>query len=180
MQKIHLINVDNSGACEEQTGTCELCFGSMWCENPVYIFELDNGDKIAIDGYWWDWGNYEEVNVLNFIDFAAWLETKEFDDNTEFDTDWLIDVVEEYTRGYGDTGYRDMKGNHIFMDSEVAVLKGDEQIKCTIGYDGYYADLYYFDPTTKKTQYLEPNDNGMFSPQNHNANLISRQSISFK
>lgn len=164
MRKIQLINVDNSGACEEQTGTCELCFGSMWCENPVYVFKLDNGDKIAIDGYWWDWGDYDEVYIHNFIDFASWLDKQEFDDDTKFDTDWLINVVDDYNRGAGDTGFRDMNGNPIYMDSTVVVLKGNEQIKCTVGYDGYYAHLHYFDPTTKKTQEIEPDDNGSFKP----------------
>lgn len=164
MRKIQLINVDNSGACEEQTGTCELCFGSMWCENPVYIFKLDNGEEIGINGYWWDWGDYDEVYIHNFIDFASWLDKQKFDDDTKFDTIWLINVVDDYNRDAGDTGFRDMNGNPIYMDSTVVVLKGNERIKCTVGYDGYSAYLNYFDPVTKKTQEIESDDNGSFKP----------------
>lgn len=37
MLGIKLVDVDTSNAKEEQTGTCELCFGSMWCDNPILI-----------------------------------------------------------------------------------------------------------------------------------------------
>lgn len=36
MLGIKLVDVDTSNARTEKTGTCELCFGSMWCDNPAF------------------------------------------------------------------------------------------------------------------------------------------------
>lgn len=40
MLGIKLVDVDTSDAREEQTGTCELCFGSAWCDNPILILKI--------------------------------------------------------------------------------------------------------------------------------------------
>lgn len=73
MLGIKLVEVDTSDAGEEQTGTCELCFGSMWCDNPILIFENPNGDRVVIYGYYWSWGDYFEIEIGNYLNFSDWL-----------------------------------------------------------------------------------------------------------
>lgn len=46
MKGVKLIDVDLSEAREERTGTCELCFGSRWCDNPVLTFENPDGEHV--------------------------------------------------------------------------------------------------------------------------------------
>lgn len=94
--KIHLVDVDKSNGQEEQMGTCELCFWTGWCDNPVFIFKTEDGEKITINGYWWDWGDYDQVYIDNLINFEAWLGKHNWSKDTEFDTDWLIEAVNEY------------------------------------------------------------------------------------
>lgn len=96
---------------EEQTGTCEYCFSTIECNNPVFLFQLSNGEEVAVNGYWWDYDNYDEVYISNIINFASWLDDKDFSDDTVIDTDWLIDVVDEYSCKY--TGYQDAYGREI-------------------------------------------------------------------
>lgn len=76
MLGIKLVDVDTSNAREEQTGTCELCFGSMWCDNPIFIFENPKGDRVEIDGYFWSWGDYLELEIDNHLRFSEYREIK--------------------------------------------------------------------------------------------------------
>lgn len=92
--KIKLIDVETEPG-EFETGTCELCFGSMWCENPTYIFEA-NGKQVEIVGYGWSWGDYQEIEIDNIISFAAWLNQQEFPDDTKIDEDWLWETARDY------------------------------------------------------------------------------------
>lgn len=78
--KLHLINVVTDGR-EEETGTCELCFDTTWTNNPVFEFKDENGNKFSVDGYYWDWGDYWEVEIPNVIDFAAWLDKQDIDED---------------------------------------------------------------------------------------------------
>ena len=41
---------------EEQTGTCELCFGTSWVENGSITVEDENGTETEIYLTVWDWG----------------------------------------------------------------------------------------------------------------------------
>ena len=81
MLGIKLVDVDTSNAGEERTGTCELCFGSMWCDNPVLTFENPDGDRVEIDGYFWDWGDYFELEIDNYLNFSDWLSKQDVDWN---------------------------------------------------------------------------------------------------
>lgn len=92
MLGIKLVDVDTSNACEEQTGTCEVCFGSMWCDNPILIFENPKGERIEVEGYYWSWGDYFEVEIDNYLNFSDWLSKQ--------DVDWLKLKQEGY--GYLD------------------------------------------------------------------------------
>lgn len=100
MLGIKLVDVDTSDARAEQTGTCELCFGSMWCDNPVLIFENPDGERVKIDGYGWDWGDYFEVEIDNYLDFSDWLSKQDVDwnalTNDEKNYWYLFDLVDWY------------------------------------------------------------------------------------
>lgn len=98
MKGVKLIDVDLSEAREEITGTCELCFGSRWCDNPVLTFESQDGERVKIDGYVWDWGDYSEVEIDNYLDFSDWLAKQDIDWNKfkSFDFWYLSELVLEY------------------------------------------------------------------------------------
>ncbi|ARD33670.1 hypothetical protein [Streptococcus pneumoniae] len=46
---------------EEQTGTCELCFGTAWVENGSITVEDENGTETEIYLTVWDWGDYDVI-----------------------------------------------------------------------------------------------------------------------
>lgn len=92
MLGIKLVDVDTSNARTEQTGTCELCFGSMWCDNPILIFENPYGDRVKIDGYFWSWGDYLELEIDNYLNFSDWLSKQ--------DVDWNMLTDDEENYGY--------------------------------------------------------------------------------
>ena len=108
--KVKLVDVLENPT-EEQTGTCEYCFSTIECDNPVFVFQLSNGKEVLVDGYWWDYDNYDEVYISNIINFASWLDEKDFPKNTVIDTDWLINMADEYSCKY--TGYQDAYGREI-------------------------------------------------------------------
>ena len=60
-------------------GTCELCMGTGIANNPTFTFEFtdtETGEKEVrdINGYEWDWGDYNTVYIDNVIAFGDWLE----------------------------------------------------------------------------------------------------------
>ena len=82
----------------EQTGTCELCFGTIGCNNPVFTFQKENGEEIKVNGYYWDWGDYSSVETIaNIIDFADYISDIDFqEDENTFTFGWLDNLVSEY------------------------------------------------------------------------------------
>lgn len=67
-----------------QAGTCELCFHTITCSYPEFIFEkVDTGERFRKKGYVWDWGDYSEVYIDNVIDFAAWVVMHDFEEGFE-------------------------------------------------------------------------------------------------
>lgn len=73
MLGIKLVDVDTSNAREEQTGTCELCCGSMW-------------------------GDYFELEIDNYVIFSDWLSKQDVDWNmlNKDGYDYLADLVYWY------------------------------------------------------------------------------------
>lgn len=60
-------------------GTCDICMHTGDAENPVYTFEFtdtETGEKDVrdVNGYEWDWGDYNTVDIYNVITFGDWLE----------------------------------------------------------------------------------------------------------
>lgn len=95
MLGIKLVEVDISNAQEEITGTCDLCFGSRWCDNPIFILENPEGERVEIDGYFWSWGDYFELEIGNYLNFSDWLSKQDVSWNmlNEDDFDYLADLV---------------------------------------------------------------------------------------
>lgn len=85
---------------EVQFGTCELCFSTGTVDNPVFKFKIIKEDgieeSIEINGYAWDWGDYDEIYIDNLVDFAAFLVPLEFDNSVIFDEDWLWKIADCY------------------------------------------------------------------------------------
>ena len=87
----------NSDMREEQTGTCDLCFGTALVENGSITVEDENGKATKIFLTWWSWGDYFTIYIDNVVNFSAWLqerEVKPIDDINEWS--WLDELVEEY------------------------------------------------------------------------------------
>lgn len=97
MKGIKLVDVDLSEARTETIGTCELCFGSMWCDNPVLVFENPYGDRVEIDGYFWSWGDYLELEIDNYLNFSDWLSKQDVDCERLKNSYWYLEnIVELY------------------------------------------------------------------------------------
>ena len=82
----------------ETTGTCEMCFGTMECSNPVFTFQKENKEKVEVNGYYWDWGDYYSVETIaNVIDFADYICDIEFQEDKDlFSFQWLDNLICEY------------------------------------------------------------------------------------
>ena len=82
---------------KEQTGTCDLCFGTVWVENGSITIEDENGKTTVIRLTYWDWGDYYTIYIDNVVNFSAWLQERDvepIDDVNEWS--WLDELVEEY------------------------------------------------------------------------------------
>lgn len=82
---------------EEQTGTCELCFGTAMVENGSITVEDQNGKTTEISLTLWSWGDYFTIYIDNVVEFSAWLQERDvepIDDVNEWS--WLRELVEEY------------------------------------------------------------------------------------
>lgn len=97
MLGIKLVDVDTSNAREEQTGTCELCFGSMWCDNPVLTFEKPDGEQFNVERFGWDWGDYHEATIDNYLNFSDWISKQDIDCKSLENNYWYLEnIVELY------------------------------------------------------------------------------------
>ena len=67
MLGVKIIEVNTDNGCEETIGICELCMGTMYCDNPVITIEFPNGITDSFDGYYWDWDWYYELNINNYL-----------------------------------------------------------------------------------------------------------------
>ena len=60
----------NSDFQEEQTGTCDLCYGTAWVENGSITVEDENGTETEIELTVWDWGDYDTIYIDNVVNFS--------------------------------------------------------------------------------------------------------------
>lgn len=82
---------------KEQTGTCDLCFGTAMVENGSITVEDENGNETEIFLTWWSWGDYHTIYIDNVVEFSAWLQERDvepIDDVNEWS--WLVKLVEKY------------------------------------------------------------------------------------
>ena len=99
-----LISLYNSDFQEEQTGTCDLCYGTAWVENGSITVEDENGIETEIILTVWDWGDYDTIYIDNVVNFSAWLQERDVEPIDE-ETDpwyWLNELVEKYNEGRED------------------------------------------------------------------------------
>lgn len=84
---------------EEQTGTCELCFGTAMVENGSITVEDENGKATEISLTWWSWGDYDTIYIDNVVDFSAWLQERDVEPITEETNPWtwLDELAEKYS-----------------------------------------------------------------------------------
>ena len=108
--KLKLIDVRLDEDFHAKFGTCDLCMSTGYAAQPTYIFEDENGIRTEVEGYYWSWGDYDEINVNNVIDFAAWVAEQDFSDTLKevevrwdtynqhsiFDGGWLRAIVQAY------------------------------------------------------------------------------------
>lgn len=83
---------------EEQTGTCELCFGTAIVENGSITVEDENGKATKIFLTWWSWGDFLTIYIDNVVNFSAWLQEQEVEPISK-DTNlwsWLNKIVAKY------------------------------------------------------------------------------------
>lgn len=84
---------------EEQTGTCEICFGTAMVENGSITVEDENGKATNIFLTWWSWGDYFTIYIDNVVNFSAWLQERDVEPITE-ETNawtWLDELVGKYS-----------------------------------------------------------------------------------
>nr|DAM73228.1 MAG TPA: hypothetical protein [Caudoviricetes sp.] len=82
---------------EEQTGTCELCFGTAWVENGSITVEDENGNQTNINLTVWDWGDFDTIYIDNVVNFSAWLQERDVEPIDDVDEwSWLDELAEEY------------------------------------------------------------------------------------
>nr|DAM88657.1 MAG TPA: hypothetical protein [Caudoviricetes sp.] len=83
---------------EEQTGTCELCFGTALVENGSITVEDENGTKTEIYLSEWDWGWFDTIYIDNVVNFSAWLQERYVELITKETNpwSWLNELVEKY------------------------------------------------------------------------------------
>ncbi|ACP41694.1 hypothetical protein [Lactococcus phage P087] len=106
MIKLKLIDVKLDIDTDATFGTCELCMSyGHTVEQPTYIFEdVATKETHIIDGYWWSWGDYDDITVDNVIAFADWISQQDFDNimweesGEIFTYEWLQHVVYKYNK----------------------------------------------------------------------------------
>lgn len=67
-------------------------------EEPTFIFEKENGATIRVKGFYWNWGWLVSIQVDNIIDFADYVSKQDFPEDTDFDYNWLDNLVDEAER----------------------------------------------------------------------------------
>ena len=84
---------------EEQTGTCEICFGTAMVENGSITVEDENGKATEISLTWWSRGDYFTIYIDNVVDFSAWLQERDVEPIDNVDKwSWLNELVIDYCK----------------------------------------------------------------------------------
>lgn len=84
------------------TGSCELCYGSMQVDEPVFVFQDTNtGETKKVNGYVWSWGDYFDLFIDNIPAFAEWVQRQ---------PDLTLDQLEDFA---------DLQGLAYRMEDEV-------------------------------------------------------------
>lgn len=122
--KLELIDF-TSTTRETLFGTCELCYHSGHYDETEYTFRDDSGNTFTIDGYAWDWGDLTTVDIINIPAFAAWITTREFDDDFVLDFSSFRELADTHWEFYSRSSDPDkyIAGTHEYLDQ----LDGEEE-----------------------------------------------------
>lgn len=93
--KLKLIDVDTE-VSEATFGTCDFCMYVGTATEPTYIFEKEDGARVRVEGYYWDWGDLSTAEVDNIIEFAGYVQGLDFPDDLDMDTEWLFELTNNY------------------------------------------------------------------------------------
>jgi len=101
--KVKLVDIKIEEDVESETGTCEFCFGSQVADEEtleLLVTHKDGKEKTVYinNFYYTDWDNYFDtvVYIDNYPKFSQWLLGKIFPEDTVIDTDWLVNIGEDY------------------------------------------------------------------------------------
>lgn len=98
---IKLIDVMTTEKEVMLVGTCDLCFEEFITQNPVYVFELEDGRRVEVNGSGYGkHGFYAEYRIPNPIRFAEYLQTVEVTEETQFNFLWLQELLIDYYGRY--------------------------------------------------------------------------------
>jgi len=87
----------NSDFQEEQTGTCDLCYGTDLVEEGSITVEDENGNETEIVLSAWNWGDFDTIYIDNVVNFSAWLQERDVEPIEDCDPwSWLHELVEKY------------------------------------------------------------------------------------
>lgn len=95
--RLKLINV-KTDIREVQIGNWETGYSSIFCEHPLFVFQKDNGRLFPLEGYFWEFGEYDQVCISSYIDFARFVSEQTFEEDTEFDYMWLWGLADSYEK----------------------------------------------------------------------------------
>ena len=78
-------------------GFCdELCMDIELVNEPVYIFEDEEGYGYGVGAYSWEWDHYDEIMVDNVVDFADYVRKQDIPEGTYIDYTFLRDLTWAY------------------------------------------------------------------------------------
>lgn len=121
--KLKLIDIEVERYMTE-FGTCELCMSIDEAEEPTFVFEKENGAILRVEGFYWSWGWLTAIMVDNIIDLADYVSKQDFPEDTDFDFNWLEDLVDEAERA------EKVIDDVVQLDKEMTInFKNGSQIK---------------------------------------------------
>lgn len=74
--RYRLVDVINEVEENVQFGTCDLCFSFGSHHYDVVVVEDENDNEFKEEMGFWDYGDYIDFGIDNYVDFSAWLSKK--------------------------------------------------------------------------------------------------------
>ena len=94
--RFKVLDYKNNGTSTVQTGTCEYCFGTSWQNNDILVVENEEGTAYDVDMHLWDWGDIENFEIDNLVEFSAWLSKQDLSDDPNWVEYAILNAIREY------------------------------------------------------------------------------------